>query len=95
VGTLAILLVYMGVAWAQARTSVKAWQAVLGVTGVLLCLWPLYNSVYPVPDYPGDLWPILLLAWIACGVVLLMARPQLAKEPLPEIVKVQPVYEQP
>ena len=59
--------------------------SLLGITGVLLLLWPLYNSVYPVPAYPGNLWPFLLLAWLVCGALLLLARPALAREELPEL----------
>lgn len=93
VGTLAIILVYMGVAGAQAsdagqRRSVPG--LLLGVVGVLLLLWPLYNSIYPVPDFPGNLWPYLLLAWLACGALLLWARPALAQEELPEMLETNP-----
>jgi amino acid transporter len=89
VGTLALILVYLGVAWAQARNAGKQQRglgSLLGLVGVLLLLWPLYNSVYPVPAYPGDLWPFLLLIWLACGALLLWARPALAREELPEIL---------
>lgn len=89
IGTLAIILVYMAVAWAQTKNAGKQWRGLgglLGVIGVLLLLWPLYNSVYPVPAYPGDLWPFILLLWLACGALLLVARPALAREELPELV---------
>jgi amino acid transporter len=85
IGTLALILVYMGVALAQAKYAAQAAGIALGLAGVLLLIWPLYNSVYPVPVYPGNLWPILLLAWLACGGLLLLLRPQLARTKLPEI----------
>jgi amino acid transporter len=88
IGTLAVILVYLGVAWALARNAGRNWRylgSLLGITGVLLLLWPLYNSVYPVPAYPGNLWPFLLLAWLVCGALLLWARPALAREELPEL----------
>ena len=85
IGTLALILVYMGVALAQAKYAAKAAGIALGLAGVLLLIWPLYNSVYPVPAYPGNLWPILVLAWLACGGLLLLIRPQLARTKLPEI----------
>lgn len=93
IGTLAIILVYMGVAGAHARNAGdrgRSWGVLLGVLGVLLLLWPLYNSVYPIPAYPGDLWPFVLLAWLTSGALLLWARPALAREELPEV----PVGEQ-
>jgi amino acid transporter len=80
VGTLALILVYMGVAWAQAKeaaTRRRGVGCVVGLAGALLLLWPLYNSVYPVPAYPDNLWPLLLLGWLACGGLLLLLRPEL------------------
>ncbi len=89
IGTLAIILVYMGVAWAQARDAGKRGQSVgwlLGALGVMLLCWPLYNSVYPVPAYPGNLWPVVLVAWLGGGALLLKMRPALAREGLTEVV---------
>jgi amino acid transporter len=86
IGTLALILVYMGVAWAQAKEASRGAGTILGLAGILLLVWPLYNSVYPVPAYPGNLWPLLLLGWLACGGLLLLVRPQLVRRKLPEIV---------
>lgn len=87
IGTLAIILVYMGVAWAQARNAGRQWRglgSLFGLAGVVLLLWPLGNSIYPMPAYPDNLWPFLLLVWLVCGGFLLLARPALGREPLPE-----------
>jgi amino acid transporter len=90
VGTLALILVYMGVAWAQAKEAATRRRGVgcaVGLAGALLLVWPLYNSVYPVPAYPDNLWPLLLLGWLACGGLLLRLRPELARRKLPEMVQ--------
>ncbi len=84
IGTLSMILVYMAVAWAQTRHAGNQWRglgAASGVLGVLLLLWPLYNSIYPVPAYPANLWPVVLLVWLVCGGCLLAGRPALAREP--------------
>jgi amino acid transporter len=89
IGTLALILVYMGVAWAQAKEAAMRRRGVgcaVGVAGALLLVWPLYNSVYPVPAYPDNLWPLLLLGWLACGGLLLRLRPELGRRKLPEMV---------
>ena len=89
IGTLALILVYMGVAWAQAKEAALTRHIIgiaLGLAGVLLLIWPLYNSVYPVPAYPGNIWPLLLLGWLVCGGVLLLARPALSHHKIPDIV---------
>ncbi len=93
IGTLSIILVYMAVAWAQARNAGKQWRgwgAAAGILGVVLLLWPLYNSIYPIPAYPASLWPFVLLAWLACGGCLLAARPALARKPLAEMPALEP-----
>jgi amino acid transporter len=94
IGTLSIILVYMAVAWAQTRYAGKQWRGlgmVAGMLGVvLLLLWPLYNSIYPIPAYPSNLWPFVVLTWAACGACLLAGRPDLARKPLPEVLVVNP-----
>jgi amino acid transporter len=93
IGTLSIILVYMAVAWAQTTNAGKQWRgfgAAAGMLGVLLLLWPLYNSIYPIPAYPASLWPFVVLVWLAVGGCLLAGRPALARKPLPEILAVEP-----
>lgn len=78
IGTLALIVVYMSVTAAEAVIAFRHGRAIWGVTGALgtlLLLWPLWNSVYPVPEWPGSLWPYLVGAWLIIGVVLVLARP--------------------
>jgi hypothetical protein len=51
--------------------------ALFGLAGMLVLLWPLYNSVYPIPDFPRNLWPYVIIAWIFSGVLLVTFRPAL------------------
>jgi amino acid transporter len=85
IGTLSLILVYMAVTGAEAvdagRTRRSTW-AVFGAAGTIILLWPLYNSVYPVPAYPGNLWPYVVIVYLVIGVVMLFARPALARAPL-------------
>ena len=93
IGTLSIILVYMTVAWAQTKNAGKQWRGLgttAGLLGVVLLLWPLYNSIYPIPAYPARLWPFVLLVWLAFGGCLLAVRPALARRPLPETLAVEP-----
>ena len=86
VGTLALILVYMGVSLAEAFGSGRQGRNLewgIGLVGVLLMFWPLYNSIYPVPVYPDNLWPFVLLAWLLCGMVLLWVRPALVRAEIP------------
>ena len=81
IGTLALILVYMGVTAADAADALRASKswAVFGVFATLMMLWPLYNSVYPVPAYPGNLWPYVVVIYLAVGAVVLALRPALGR----------------
>ncbi len=85
IGTLSLILVYMAVTGAEAveaRLTQRSLGVAFGVAGTIILLWPLYNSVYPVPSYPGNLWPYVVIVYLAVGVALLFARPALTREPL-------------
>lgn len=78
IGTLSLILVYMAVTIAGASHALRArglvWAG-FGLAGTLILLWPLYNSVYPVPVWPGNSWPYLVIAWLIAGGVVLAIRP--------------------
>lgn len=73
IATLVLMLVYIAVAAAQgldaARRGRPAWSA-CGALGAVLLLWPLANSLVPVPEWPANLWPFIVLAWMAAGTLL-------------------------
>jgi hypothetical protein len=37
-------------------------------------LWTFYNSVYPISDFPRNLWAYVVAVWILAGAVLLRLR---------------------
>jgi amino acid transporter len=72
IGTLALILVYMGVTGAHAATAwsgARHGQFITGLLGTGVLLWPLYNSLYPVPTWPNNLWPYAVLIWILAGII--------------------------
>jgi amino acid transporter len=80
IGTLALILVYVGVTGAELAESLggrRLVRALFGLAGVLVLLWPLYNSIYPIPDFPRNLWPYVVIAWIFAGALLLTFHPAL------------------
>jgi amino acid transporter len=82
IGTLALILVYMGITVAQTTDAVrgrKKARIALGVVGTMILLWPLYNSVYPTPAYPGNLWPYLVIVYLIVGLALLAMRPVIVR----------------
>jgi amino acid transporter len=87
IGALALILVYISVgaaetveAWRERR---PVWSAVC-VLGPALLLWVLYRNIYPVPDFPNNLWPYVALAWVAASWGLMKLRPALLSAPLPD-----------
>lgn len=84
--TLALILVYISVGAAE---TVESWRerrpiwATVCLLGPALLIWVLYRNVYPVPEFPNNLWPYLVLAWVAASWGLLKLRPALASTPLP------------
>ena len=87
IGALALILVYISVgaaetveAWRERR---PVWSAVC-VLGPALLLWVLYKNIYPVPDFPNNLWPYVALVWVAASWGLMKLRPALVSAPLPD-----------
>ncbi|HVJ54539.1 MAG TPA: APC family permease [Aliidongia sp.] len=81
-GTLTLILVYMSVTGGEMVDALRNGRVVgsiVGFLGTMLLLWPLWNSVYPVPDWPGNLWPYLIAAWLAAGLLLVRVLPSLAE----------------
>ncbi len=82
IATLALILVYGAVTVAEAveawATRRLAWAA-LGISGTLGLAWALFCSIVPVPPPPADLWPKLVLVWVAAGLLLPLVRPKLRR----------------
>ncbi len=74
IGVLALIGVYIGVGAAE---SVEAWReqrvawSSLCALGPILLLWVVYRTVYPVPEFPNNLWPYGVVVWvlIAWGLI--------------------------
>jgi amino acid transporter len=78
IGTLAVILVYISVTGAQAIGAFRSRRPVwwmIGSLGAVLLLWPLGNSWYPAPPWPGNVWPYLVAAWLLLGALLVFFPP--------------------
>ena len=83
IGTLALVLVYSGVNAADLSESFGARRlswSICGLIGAGVLLWPFYNSVYPAPGFPNNLWPYCVIAWVIAGAGLAMIRPMSRKK---------------
>jgi amino acid transporter len=88
IGVLALILVYIGVggaemleAWRERRPR---WSAAC-VLGPILLLWVLYRNIYPVPEFPNNLWPYVALAWVLVAWALTRWRPAVTRAPLADV----------
>ena len=82
IGTLGLILVYIAVTGAQAIEAFRSRRPVwwmIGSLGAVLLLWPLGNSLYPAPPWPGDVWPYLVAAWLVLGVALVFFHPSVTR----------------
>lgn len=73
IGVLGLILIYLGVTSAElvaAMKSKKLLWSLLSLTGGIALLWPLYSNLYPVPAYPYNLWPYVVILWIVFGVAI-------------------------
>jgi amino acid transporter len=87
IGTLALILVYVGVGGAE---MVEAWRehrplwSAACVLGPILLLWVLYRNVYPVPEFPNNLWPYVAVGWVIASWAVTRLRPAITRVPLPD-----------
>ena len=87
VGVLALILVYIGVGGAE---MVEAWRerrriwAAMCTLGPFILLWVLYRNIYPIPGFPNNLWPYLVLVWVAASWAVMKLRPAVIRAPLPD-----------
>jgi amino acid transporter len=83
IGVLALLLVYIGSQFAAVRLFAKngQWRPVqflVPIAAVIMLGYTLYSNVYPVPPAPAQYFPYIVLAWLAIGILIVLAVPGLA-----------------
>jgi amino acid transporter len=87
IGVLALILIYIGVGAAETvegwRDRRLIWSAACTL-GPLLLVWVLYRNIYPVPEFPNNLWPYAAFIWVIASLALIRLRPRVATTPLPD-----------
>lgn len=77
VGVLSLLVMYVFTNAAALRFLAAGGarlELALPVAGMAVAGYVLYHNVWPVPDFPFDLFPYLVAVWLAIGVVLALRR---------------------
>jgi len=94
IGTLILLVVYilatigaMRLLWFSGPAKVAGWQMVIPIGALIVLGYTIYRNVWPYPALHGDggsinaffFLPIVCAVWIALSIVLILARPGLAR----------------
>lgn len=81
--TYGILLVYLGVTIGAARfvflgkvKRAPLREAVVPIVGVVLLVYTLYRSIFPIPSGPPQYFPYIVIGWVAMAVVVVIAAPR-------------------
>jgi amino acid transporter len=76
-GVLSLLCMYMltNVAALRFLAAGRARaELVFPVAGIAVAGYVLYHNIWPVPDFPFDVFPYVVAAWLAVGIVLALVR---------------------
>ncbi len=86
IGTLILLVAYvlatlgaMRLVFFQGDTRVPRWEIVVPVLGLAVLGYTLFRNVYPYPTGAFAWLPLVCGAWLLAAVVLVVARPQVAR----------------
>jgi amino acid transporter len=82
IGVLSLLVMYAITNLAAARhfaRSERAREAVLPVIGLAIALYVLYRNVWPVPDFPFDVFPYIVAAWLVAGAIWASASTKISE----------------
>ena len=87
IGVLALILIYIGVGGAEVVEALREqrplWPAAC-VLGPILLLWVLYRNLYPVPEFPNNLWPYVAFSWVLASWAIMRFRPGVISAPIPD-----------
>jgi amino acid transporter len=69
-GTLSLLFMYLVTDVAAIRFLRRGWKRVLPAAGIAVAGYVLYHHLWPVPASPFDVFPYIVAAWLATGIVV-------------------------
>src|SRR5918999_4997221 len=58
---------------------VPTWEAVFPMIGLAILIYVIYKNVYPVPDFPFNVFPYVVATWLAIGLGIVLLVPGLAR----------------
>ncbi|EKQ50942.1 MULTISPECIES: APC family permease [unclassified Clostridium] len=75
IGSLAILVSYIftSIGAMVYFTRNKVWgkaHLVVPIVSIVALLYVLYSNIYPIPEFPNNLFPYIVLGWIGLGFII-------------------------
>jgi amino acid transporter len=81
IGAIGLVLVYLGVVTSSVILSMRTARrglVAIGFCGIALLAWSFYANIFPVPNFPMNFWPYIVMLWIEAGGVILFLHPRLS-----------------
>jgi len=84
IGVLSLLVAYVvtnvgALKFLFTSRRVPTWEAVFPLVGLAVLLYVLYRNVFPAPDFPFNLFPYVVGAWLLVGLGTVLFVPGLAR----------------
>jgi amino acid transporter len=84
IGVLCMLVTYIVVNVGALRflflgRRVRAWEVIVPVVALAILVYVIYANVYPVPDFPFNIFPYVVAAWLVLGLGIVLLVPGLAR----------------
>ncbi|MCA1848460.1 MAG: APC family permease [Actinobacteria bacterium] len=84
IGVLAMLVTYIVTNVGALRflflsRRVRAWEAIFPVVALAILVYVIYANVYPVQDFPFNLFPYVVAVWLVVGLAIVLLVPGLAR----------------
>src|SRR5919112_1320381 len=84
IGVLSLLVAYIvtnvgALRFLFVSGRVRAWEAIVPVIALAILVYVIYANVYPVPDFPFNVFPYVVAAWLVLGLGIVLLVPGLAR----------------
>jgi hypothetical protein len=61
------------------RRELRFWEAIVPVVALAILVYVIYANVYPVPAFPFNVFPYVVVTWLLLGLGIVLFVPGLAR----------------
>jgi hypothetical protein len=84
IGVLSLLVAYIVTNLGALRflflgRRVRVYEAIVPVIALAILVYVIYTNVYPVPDFPFNIFPYVVAPWLILGLGIVLFVPGLAR----------------